>query len=99
MKSLLLVLLMMICAVSEGGEWVSAGEIRPIQYFQPAPVYYYSPQIVIVPVAPPQQIQYVPVTTYTSVVVERPHWCLLKRYEVVPVANTVYLPVGVFRNY
>lgn len=91
MKSLLLVLLMMVCAVSDGGEWMSAGEIRPIQIVQPAPVYYYAPQVIVVPVPPPP-IQYVPVTTYSNVVVERPVWCLLKRYDIVPVANTIYVP-------
>lgn len=99
MKNLLLgLLLTLFCSVCCGGEWIAAGEIRPIQIIQPAPVYYYAPQVIVVPVPPPQ-IQYVPVTTYSNVVVERPIWCLFKRYDIVPVTNTVYLPVTPIRSY
>jgi hypothetical protein len=58
---------------------------------QQAPVvpYYYVPMVTMVPVAP----QYVPVTLYQNVLVERRCWTLLKKTEVVSVPQTVYVPV------
>ena len=97
MKSLFYgIILMIICGST--CEAQVYGEIRPMQYFQPVPVYYYAPQVIVVPVVA-LPVQYVPITTYSNVVVEKQHWCLFKKYEVVPVANTVYLPVNLYRNY
>jgi hypothetical protein len=42
----------------------------------------------MIPVVP----QYLPVTTYQNVVVERRYHCFFKRYEVVSVPQTLYVP-------
>lgn len=100
MRYIIVALLMIMCCDNaKANEWVPYAGNRPTPYVQPLiPIYYYSPQILVVPVAP-QPIQYVPITTYSNVVVERPVWCLFKRYDIVPVANTVYLPVNPMRPY
>jgi hypothetical protein len=94
MKSLFYgIILIMACgSVCEAQVY---GEIRPIvPYVYYGVPYYYTPQTVMVPVAPPQPvIQYVPVTTYQNVLVEKKEWCLLKKYEIVPLYQTVYIPV------
>ena len=53
-----------------------------------APYYYYVPVVTMVPVVP----QYVPVTSYQNVLVERRYHCFFKRYEVLSVPQTVYVP-------
>jgi len=62
---------------------------------QPAPIiqivpyyYYYVPMVTMVPSVP----QYVPMTTYQNVLVERRYHCFFKRYEVLTVPQTVYVP-------
>lgn len=69
---------------------------RPPVMVQQAPIvqmvpYYYAvpvPVAVMVPLAP----QYVPVTSYQNVLVERRYHCFFKRYEMVSVPQTVYVP-------
>jgi hypothetical protein len=80
-----------LCSVSYGSDWMSYVPQQPMAVQQaPAiqyvPVYY---PIIIAPAAP----QLVPVTTYQNFVVERRCWTLLKRYEVVSVPQTVYVPI------
>jgi hypothetical protein len=53
-----------------------------------APYYYVVPMVTMVPVVP----QYLPVTTYQNVLVERRYHCFFKRYEVLTVPQTVYVP-------
>lgn len=93
MKKLLAGLLMSVAGMSaHGGEWVPYVYQAPVMV-QPAPVvavpYYYAPMVTMVPMAP----QYVPVTLYQNVLVERRCWTLLKKTEVVSVPQTVYVPV------
>jgi hypothetical protein len=95
MKNIVLVIMLMIYgSVSYADQWVSAQAITPvaptIQYGQYLPYYYYNPQVVIINV--PYQY-YAPVTTYQNTVVEKQYWCLFKRYEIVRVPQTVYVPV------
>jgi hypothetical protein len=66
---------------------------RPPVVVQQAPAvpvvpYYYVPVVTMVPLVP----EYVPVTTYQNVVVERRYCCFFKRYEVVSVPQTLYVP-------
>jgi hypothetical protein len=66
---------------------------RPPFVVQQAPTvpvapYYYVPVVTMIPLVP----QYVPVTTYQNVVVERRYCCFFKRYEVVSVPQTLYVP-------
>lgn len=99
MKNFILaILIMLICNQVHANEWIGAREIKPsMVYNQYGPYYYYSSQTVIVPVVP--RLEYVPVTTYQNVVVEKYTCCLIKRYEIVPVINTVYVPVWSLKNY
>ena len=53
-----------------------------------APYYYVVPVVTMVPVVP----QYVPVTVYQNVLVERRYHCFFKRYEVLSVPETDYIP-------
>jgi hypothetical protein len=59
--------------------------VQMVPYYHVVPV----PVVVMVPLAP----QYFPVTTYQNVLVERRYHCFLKRYEVVSVPQTVYVPI------
>ena len=63
--------------------------IQPAPIVQMVPYYYYAPMVTMVPLAP----QYVPVTTYQNVLVERRYHCFFKRYEVLTVPQTVYVPI------
>lgn len=56
---------------------------------QMVPYYYVVPVPVMVPLAP----QYVSVTGYQNVLVERRYHCFFKRYEVVSIPQTVYIPI------
>lgn len=97
MKSLLLAVLLCVAGVNANGDdWGPYVYRSPIvnQFvvmIQPAqivPYYYYVPVVVIAPVTP----QYFPVTTYQNVLVERRYSCFFKRYEVVTVPQTLYIP-------
>lgn len=55
---------------------------------QMVPYHYYVPVVTMVPYVP----QYVPVTSYQNVLVERRYCCFFKRYEVLTVPQTVYVP-------
>lgn len=94
MKYLLSIILGLVCSISLGNEWMSARPIVPavqnVTPYQFGPVYYYAQLTVMVPVVP--QFNYVPVVSYGHMVVEKNHWCLLKKYEIIPVMNTVYVP-------
>ena len=83
----------LVCAVSEGNEWGPYVYQAPIMVQTPAvqyvPYTYYVPSTVMVPV--------VPVVSYQNVVVEHRCWHLLKRYEVVRVPQTIYVPVAPVR--
>jgi hypothetical protein len=65
---------------------------RPPAMVQSAPIVHYYvipvPVVTMVPLAP----QYVPVTTYQNILVERRYHCFFKRYEVLSVPQTVYVP-------
>jgi len=93
MKKLLVGMLLLVAGSSaRGDEWVPYVYRTPIIVAQQVPVvqaiqmvpFYYS-----VPVVP----QYVPVTSYQNVLVEHRHHCFFKRYEVVTIPQTVYVPV------
>jgi hypothetical protein len=79
----------LICSVSKGGEWgpyvYQAPLVPQVPAVQYVPYTYYVPSTVMVPV--------VPVVSYQNVVVEHRCWHLLKRYEVVSVPQTIYVPV------
>jgi hypothetical protein len=64
---------------------------RPPIVVQPAPIVqnFQLVQYYNVPIVP----QYVPVTTYQDVLVEHKVWCFHKRYEIVRIPQTVYVPV------
>jgi len=89
------ILLCLVISSAKADEWVPYVYRPPVvvlQNFQaisvPVPVFY--PYFVpVVAVAP----QYVPVTTYHSVLVERRYCCFLKRYEVVSIPQTQYVPI------
>jgi hypothetical protein len=53
-----------------------------------APYYYVVPMVTMVPVVP----QFVPVTVYQNVLVERRYHCFFKRYEILTVPQTFYVP-------
>lgn len=55
---------------------------------QMVPYYYTVPVVQMVPLVP----HYVPVTTYQNVLVERRYHCFFKRYEVLSVPQTLYVP-------
>lgn len=59
-----------------------------VQNFQLVQNYYAVPSPVAIMVP-----QYVPVTTYQDMLVEHKVWCFYKRYEIVRVPQTVYIPV------
>ena len=86
---------MLCCCVVYGGEWMPAMEIRPtpsvfINYGEYLPTYYYAPRVIMIPA--PVNYYYVPAYTYQNVVIEKHYWHLCKRYEIVPTAQTVYVP-------
>ena len=51
-------------------------------------IQYYVPVVAMVPLVP----QYIHVTSSQNVLVERRYYCFLKRYEVLAVPQTVYVP-------
>ena len=57
-----------------------------VQNFQA--IQYYAPTVMIAPYVP----QYVPLTTYQNFLVERRYCCFFKRYEVLSVPQTLYVP-------
>jgi hypothetical protein len=96
MKKLLVGLLMSVAGMNaHGGEWVPYVYHSPI-VSQQAPVvqnfqviqYYYAPTVTMAPTVP----LFVPVTTYQNVLVERRYHCFFKRYEVLSVPQTLYVP-------
>lgn len=52
-------------------------------------IQYYVPVVAMVPLVP----QYIPVTSYQNVLMERRYHCFFKRYEMVTVPQTVYVPI------
>lgn len=98
MKSLLLAVVLTVAGTSADGDegWgpyihqspVMVQQTPVIQNFQLVQNYYGSPSP-MVPVA----TQYLPVTTYQNILVEHKVWCFHKRYEIVRVPQTVYVPV------
>jgi hypothetical protein len=81
------ILLIFATSCAYGDEWVPyvyrppVQQIQVVQNFQMVP--YYVPVVV----------SYVPVTVYQNVLVEHKIWCLHKRYEIVNIPQTVYVPV------
>lgn len=77
--------------IANGDEWVpymgpnAYPVVQNIQMIPAPPMVFYYP----VPVMP----QYVPMVVYQNVVVETRSWCLLKKFEVVRVPTTLYVPV------
>jgi hypothetical protein len=96
MKSLLLASVLCVAGLSGdiyGDDGWGPYVYRPPVLVQQAPVvpiapYYYVPVVTMVPYVP----QYVPVTSYQNVLVERRYSCFFKRYEVLTVPQTVYVP-------
>jgi hypothetical protein len=98
MKSLLLAAVLCVAGMNVRGDegWgpyvyhppVVAQQAPVVQNFQLVQNYYGYPSPMI-PVVP----QYLPVTTYQNVVVERRYHCFFKRYEVVSVPQTLYVPI------
>jgi hypothetical protein len=91
MKKLLAIIFLIYSVSSaDASEWVpyvyhapSIIQAPPVQYI---PYTYYVPSTVMVPV--------VPVVSYQNVVVEHRCWHLFKKYEVVRVPQTFYVPVA-----
>jgi hypothetical protein len=84
--------LVLSCAglTANGSEWipyVPNSVVQPVVMQQPVMIQY-----VYVPVVPPAP-QYVPVTSYQNVLVERRYHCFFKRIEVLSVPQTVYVPI------
>jgi hypothetical protein len=65
---------------------ISIQQAPAVQNFQM--IQYYAPTVIMAPVVP----LFVPVTSYQNVVVERRYCCFFKRYEVVTLPQTVYVP-------
>ena len=82
---------MCLCPSAYANDWIPAQPFVPVP---PVAQYYYTTQTVVVPVFPMFQpiVYYAPVTTYQNIIVEKKQWCLLKRYEIVPTYQTVYIP-------
>ena len=83
------------CGNVHGDEgWVpyvyQAPIVQQAPLVQMVPYYYAVP--VPVPVMVPSAPQFVPVTVYQNVLVERRYACFFKRYEVLSVPQTVYVP-------
>lgn len=84
--------LVLCCAglTANGSEWISYVQnpvVQPVTIQQPVVIQYvYVPVVPLVP-------QYVPVTSYQNVLVERRYHCFFKRYENVLVPQTHYVPV------
>lgn len=100
MKKLLAIVFLLVAGLSgnvygdEGwGPYVYLAPVlvQPAPIVQMVPCYYIIPVPVVamVPLAP----QYFPVTTYQNVLVERRYRCFFKRYEVLSVPQTVYVPI------
>lgn len=95
MKTCLMVFLMISGSSCYANEWVPYNNYTPV-YQLPATMQPYplipvpAPAPVIVPIS----VQYVPVVTYSSVLVEQKRWCLFKRYEWVQVPQVHYVPMG-----
>jgi hypothetical protein len=96
MKRLLLVVVLCFAGINANGDegWGPYIHQSPIMV-QQAPVVqnfqviqYYAPTVMMAPSVP----QYVPVTTYQNVVVERRYHCFFKRIEVLSVPQTLYVP-------
>jgi hypothetical protein len=95
MKKILAIMLLFVAGnVAVGDEgWGPSIYHPPVMVQQApavmvAPYYYVVPAVTMVPVVP----QYVPVTVYQNVLVERRYTCFFKRYEVLTVPQTVYVP-------
>jgi hypothetical protein len=98
MKRLLLVVMLCFAGISANGDegWapyihqspVMVQQAPIVQNFQLVQNYYAVPSPVTIMVP-----QYLPVTTYQNVVVERRYHCFFKRYEVVSVPQTLYVPI------
>jgi hypothetical protein len=84
--------LVLSCAglTASGSEWipyVPNPVVQPVVMQQPVMIQYvYVPVVPLVP-------QYVPVTSYQNVLVERRYHCFFKRIEVLSVPQTVYVPI------
>jgi hypothetical protein len=57
-----------------------------VQHFQM--IQYYAPTVTMAPAVP----LFVPVTSYQNILVERRYCCFFKKYEVVTLPQTVYVP-------
>jgi hypothetical protein len=98
MKRLLLAVMLCFAGINANGDegWgpyvyqspIVAQQAPIVQNFQLVRNYYAVPSPVAIMVP-----QYVPVTTYQNVLVERRYHCLFKRYEVVSVPQTLYVPI------
>jgi len=65
--------------------------VQQAPILQMVPYYYVVPVPVVVMAQPAPQ--YVPVTVYQNVLVERRYHCFFKKYEVLSVPQTVYVPI------
>lgn len=79
------------CGSAYGDEGWVPYVYRPPVVVQPAPIVqnFQLIQYYNIPMVP----QYAPVTTYQDILIEHKVWCFHKRYEVVRVPQTVYVPV------
>lgn len=99
MKKLLAGLLMSVAGISAHGDegWgpyvyqapIVSQQAPMVQNFQA--IQYYAPVVMIAPSVP----LFVPVTTYQNILVERRYHyhCFFKRYEVLSVPQTLYVPI------
>jgi hypothetical protein len=97
MKRLLLVVVLCFAGMRADGDegWgpytyqspVVVQQAPVVQNFQA--IQYYAPTVMMAPLVP----QYVPVTTYQNVLVERRYCCFFKRIEVLSVLQTLYVPI------
>jgi hypothetical protein len=97
MKRLLLAAMLCVAGINANGDegWgpyvyqspIMVQQAPVVQNFQA--IQYYAPTVMMVPSVP----QYFPVTTYQNVLVERRYHCFFKRYEVVSVPRTLYVPI------
>jgi len=97
MKRLLLVVVLCFAGINAYGDegWgpyvyqspVAVQQAPVVQNFQLVQNYYTVPSPVAIMVP-----QYVPVTTYQNVVVERRYCCFFKRIEVLSAPQTLYVP-------
>ena len=93
MKTLYAGMIFLFLSISNANanEWVPYNEYRTQVVATPVAQL---PVIQQYPVIVPLMVPYVPVVTYSSILVEHNQWCLFKRYEWVQVPRVHYIPMS-----